>query len=311
MSGAVVASLAAALVFWASAFVGIRAAVGSFTPGHLALLRFVVACGCLLVLARQRRMPLPRLAHVPSIFWHGFLGFYVYHVALNQGLRSISAASGCFLIGSIPVFVALFAMFMLGERLGARGWAGIAVSFCGLALIALGEGAGVRIEAGALWVLLAALAESLYYVSIKRRLQEYGTVTYTTYTIFAGAALMLMFAPGLGTEVMQAPASATLAVVYLGIFPTAVAYICWNYAVSKADVSRVAVTQYLMPFLTIVLGWLLLGEMPPALAVVGGVVAVAGVVLVNARWARRTRAAEGVPKGPLVRFMARGRKNGS
>jgi drug/metabolite transporter (DMT)-like permease len=73
--------------------------------------------------------------------------------------------------------------------------------------------------------------------------------------------------------------------VYLGVVPTALAFSTWAYALVRMDAGKLGVTTYLVPPLVILLGWLLLDEVPPALAVVGGAVCLAGVALSR----RRTR----------------------
>jgi drug/metabolite transporter (DMT)-like permease len=66
-------------------------------------------------------------------------------------------------------------------------------------------------------------------------------------------------------------------IVYLGIFPTAVGFTTWAYALARSEAGRLGATAYLGPPITILLAWALLGETPPGLAVVGGAICVAGV----------------------------------
>ncbi|MFW5735699.1 MAG: DMT family transporter [Oceanidesulfovibrio sp.] len=286
----VLIALVCALCFWASAFVGIRAALPAYGPTDLALLRFIVASLSLVPFAVVRKLRPPRLADVPAIFLHGFLGFFVYHVSLNYGERTVSAASACFMIGAIPVFSAMLSAIFLQERPGRQTMLGIAVSMAGLLVIANAEGAGFSFNPDAWYVILAALASSLYYVGIKPRLRRgpwdddprrYDPLHYTAYTLWAGTLLLLVFAPGLPAAIAAAPAGATISVIYLGVFPGAAAYLCWNYALSRGEVGRVASSQYLMPGIAMALGWVWLREMPPALAIAGGILALSGVVVVN------------------------------
>ena len=284
-----VAALVMTLCFWSSAFVAIRVALaGGFGPGHLALFRFLVGSAAMAVLvACKGGVRLPRWRDLPAAALHGFLGFFVYHVALNWGEQTVSAASACFLIGSIPVFMAVLAVLLLNERLSPMAWAGMAISFAGVACIALGEGDALRIDTGALLVLLAALGVSSYYVLIKPYLTRYGSLSYTASTMWLGTACLLVFAPGLGRTLSGASLEATLAVVYLGVCPGALAYAGWNYAISRGDVARIGTTQFLMPGITVVLGWLWLRELPSLTALAGGCIALAGVVIVSR--ARRMR----------------------
>lgn len=278
----VVLALSATLTFWASAFVGIRAALPFFEPGHLAFLRFLFASASMLIYATWAKIRLPRLRDMPAILFHGFLGYTVYHVALNYGETTVSAGSASFIISSIPVFSTLFAVILLGEKIVLRTVLGICISMLGIALIAFGEGGGLSFDTGALLVLLAAFSESLYIVLQKSYLERYTPFEYVTYTILAGTFFMGWYMPGLPDAVAAAPLEAIIAVAYLGICPGAVAYAFWSYALSKGDVSKIVVTQYSLPAITLVLGFIWLGEFPAPLALSGGLVAIVGVVVITA-----------------------------
>jgi drug/metabolite transporter (DMT)-like permease len=309
----ILGALAVTLTLWASAYVAIRAGLAGYAAGHLVLLRFVVAAAALGVWAAFRRPRLPAPGEVPLLLAQGIVGYFGYHVALTFGERTVSAGSACFIVGFIPVFTALLSAVFLGERLGVRTAAGITVAMAGVTMIALGEAEGGVVDPGAGLVLLAALCSAVFYVWQKPVLRRWRPMEYTCWAMWLGALPMLAFAPGLPGAVAAAPLEATLAVVYLGVFPAAVAYGCWTYVLSRAPVSRVAPTQYAMPVMTIAIGFVWLGEVPDPLALVGGAVALAGVVVVNARpgmpWGAslRRRAGEGREKGWDGRPDAEGR----
>lgn len=277
------AALGVTLVFWASAFAGIRAGLEAYAPGHLALFRFLVASAVLVGYAALTRMRMPEVRDLPAILLLGFLGITVYHVALAYGEVSVTAGAASLLIASGPVFTAFLANVFLGERLNVWGWLGIAVSFLGVALVALGEGEGVRFDQGAFLILLAAFSTSLYFVFQKPYLKKYNALQFTSYTIWSGTFFMLAFLPGLAHSIQVAPLDATLAVVYLGVFPAALAYVTWTYALSRAPASIATSFLYLSPVLAILIAWLWLGEIPLVLSMVGGFLTLLGVVLTNTR----------------------------
>ncbi len=278
------------LLLWASAFAAIRSALSAFPPGELALLRFLVASATLAIVNAARRAPLPRRGDLPVILVLGVLGITVYHLALNYGEVIVTAGAASLLISSAPVFTALLAVAALGERLRPRGWVGIIVSFAGVALITLGEGEAFRLEPRALVILLAAVSASAYSVLQKKFIVRYPPLAFTSYVIWAGTIPMLVYLPGLLPAVRAAPWEALGAVLYLGVFPGAIAYVLWVYGLTRLSASRLSSFLYLNPVLAIGIAWLWLGEIPSWLSLVGGTIAVAGVVLANARrrsgWSR-------------------------
>ena len=276
-------AVAAAIFFGASAYAAIGDALGAYSPGALALLRMLVASAVLAVYATISRMRLPEARDLPAVALAGLFAFALYNLALNSGQLTASAGVASLIIASIPIFTALLAAAFLGERLDTLGWSGIAVGFVGVALITVGEGGGFGINPGALLVLLAAISASVYFAFQKPYLEKYGSLRFTAYAIWAGALLLLPFLPGLLREVRPAPAGATLAAIYLGVFPTVVAYATVAYVFSRLPASRAVTLEYLFPPVAIVIAYLWLGEIPTVLSVAGGAVALLGVALVNRR----------------------------
>jgi drug/metabolite transporter (DMT)-like permease len=278
----VMGAVGISIVSWASSFAAIRVALEGYTPGHLALLRFIIGSLALLIYALLVRMPLPALRDVPALALLGFTGFTVYHVAQNAGLQSVSAGAASFLNAAVPIFSALLALIFLRERLNSWGWLGIAISFAGVALISINTGDGLRFEAGAVLILIGAVSESAYFVLQKPFLARYSSLQLTTFTMWAGTLFMLIYAPGLVEQIQAAPLDTTLSIGFLGIFPTAIGYVLWSYALSRVAVSTVTGSMNVLPILTLLIAWVWLGEVPPALSLVGGAATIAGVILLNA-----------------------------
>ena len=269
------------IVFWSSAFAGIRYALMTYSPGHLALLRFLVASVVLVVYAVWKHVSFPSLRDIPKIMFFGFLGVTVYHIALNYGEISVTAGSASLLIATTPALTALFAVIFLKEKMTRWGWVGIATSFFGVFLVTLGEGNGLQFDFGAILILVAALSSSAYFVFQKPLLEKYGALPMTTYVICAGTFFMLIFLPGLSQTIISAPLYSTFSVVYLGVFPAALAYLTWTQALSKAPASLVSSFLYLAPVLAIFIAWVLLNEVPSLVSLAGGGISILGVMMVS------------------------------
>ena len=232
-------------------------------------------------------MRLPDARDLPAVLVSGFLAFGVYHFVLNYGQTTVSAGAASILIGTAPIFTALWATVFLGERLRAWGWAGFAMSLFGATLVSVGEGGGFGLDPGALLVLFAAICVSVYFVLQKPYLAKYGALPFTTYAIWVGTLISLPFLPGLLEQAGAAPTETLISMLYLGVFPTALGYVTYAYTFSRMPASRAVSFLYLIPVVAYLIAWVWLGEVPAVLSVVGGGVALSGVVIVNTLGKRR------------------------
>ena len=287
-----VAAVAVTLVLWASAFVAIRHLAGTFSPGSLSLGRLLVGALCLGAVALSRGLVRPTGRQWVSLVTIGVLWFGVYNVALNWGEQHVDAGTAVMLIQVSPVLVALLAATFLHERFTAYLVIGLALAFCGVALIATASGdeRGDRSVLGVVLCLVAAVVYSISLVLQKPLVARLPAVQVTWLACTIGAVVCLPFAGQLVDDTRSASAADIWWVVYLGIFPTAIAFTTFAYALRTMSASNLGVTTYLVPPITIVMGWLFLSETPPTMAYVGGVLALVGVSL--ARRKPRTLAEE-------------------
>lgn len=279
---------------WSLNFPVIRYALPAYEPVWIAVLRLVFGSLALGAYAAWVRLPLPGRRDVPAFAAFGLSGLALSSFFLAAGLQYVSAGAGSFLVGTIPIISALLAHAFLRERVGAWGWLGIGVSFAGVGLIGLGEGglgrgAGTLFNPGTALVLASACCQSLFYVFQKPYHHRYSPLQITCYAVWAGTAFAVafaaVFAPGLPAAMAAAPLGATLATVYLGVFPIAAAFVAWSYALSRARAAKVTSAMYAMPVLAMSVAWAWLGEVPTVLTVAGGVVALSGVAVLHL-WGR-------------------------
>jgi drug/metabolite transporter (DMT)-like permease len=266
-----------AVTLWASAFVGIRSAGHDFAPGSLALGRLVigsVALG-LLVLARRERFPARR--DLPCIALCGILWFGIYNVVLNAAERRIDAGTAAMLVSVGPILIAVLAGVVLHEGFPRRLLAGGVIAFSGAAVIGLAtyEG-GISVSWGIVLCVVAALAWAGAVVTQKPLLARVSALQVTWLACTVGAVTCLPFMSTLMHDVGDARPSAIGWIIYLGVAPTAVGFIAWAYALARTTAGRMGVTTYLVPPIAVLLGWTLLDETPPSLALLGGAVCLAG-----------------------------------
>jgi len=164
----------------------------------------------------------------------------------------------------------------------------MAASFAGVIVVGISESGGGRTSvAGVVLCLVAAVCYSAAVVCQKVALRHASTVQVTTFGCFTGTAACLPFAGQLASQLGSAPASATLNVVYPGLFPTAVGFTTWAYAHARTTSGKMGATIYAVPVLVIIMSWLILGQVPRWLTVTGGVLCLAGVAVSRSRASRR------------------------
>ncbi len=286
-------AMAAALVtvvLWASAFVGIRDAASAFGPGSIALGRLLIGSAVLGILVAVRGWRTPTRRDLALIIGSGIAWFAFYNLVLNEAERTVDAGTASMLTNVGPIFIVLFAGFFLGERMPSRLLAGIAIAFAGAVVIgvatsaAAGEGAsGAEAQWGIVLCLLAALAYAVGVTLQKPALRNVPALQVTWIACLTGAIVCLPFAPTLVTELAAAPIGMTAWLVYLGLFPTSIAFTTWAYALSHTPAGRLGSTTYLVPPIAIVLGWIMLAEVPPVVAIAGGALCIGGVVVARSR----------------------------
>ncbi|MGO4706418.1 DMT family transporter [Microvirga sp. 2MCAF38] len=271
------------IIAWASAFPAIRAGLQAFGPLELGALRFAIAAVPAALFLIVTRPGWPTWTDFARLAVGGIVFVALYTALLNIGEKTVSAGAASFIINVNPIITAGLAMFLLGERFSGRAWAGTALSFGGIGLIALGEGKGLHLDAGALFILGAAFCSSISTVVQKPLFARHRPLTVSAWNMVIGAIVLSPALPSAVTELSSASTEATLAVIYLGIVPSLIAYGTWAIALSRLPASRASNFMYCVPPVATLLGFLWLGETLTLFGAMGGAMALMGVAFVNWR----------------------------
>jgi drug/metabolite transporter (DMT)-like permease len=289
------AAVAATVLMWGSAFVGIRATLPTLGYANLACGRLLLAAATFAVLARRLQVRRPTRSQLPLLAALGATGYAGYQLLLSAGEQTVPAGTSALLFAAAPVLAALLARPILSEQLSARGWSGLAVAVTGVAVVASTQGLSSAGLGGAPFVLAAVALYALWVVLQKRALATMPVVDVTAWATWLGAGFALPFASGLPRALTTAPASALVTLLLLGIIVTTVPFLLWTWTLARIKATTAAPFLLLVSPAALVVAWLWLGETPALAALAGGALTLAGVATVQLG-ARTSRPAPRTPR---------------
>lgn len=265
---------------WASAYVFTKVILVTFSVGVVGFLRCSVAAvvlGCVLASGKGIRKP-PR-AVVPRIVMSGLTGLALYLMLLNQGAVTLGPTTQSIVVATTPIFTALLAFLVHRERLRPLRWFAIAMAFGGIVVMTLWDGA-LDLNTGILWCAAAALSMAVYNILQRHRPAGMNALEMTAHCFFVAAIALAYFLPDAVAELGRAPALHIAIAVYLGAFPSAAAYIAWVKGMEIAPkTSYVANYMFLTPFLSLVMEFAVISQLPDLGTIIGGCIIMASLVL--------------------------------
>lgn len=268
---------------WGMGIVFAKAAIGHFPPILLMAFRFLVAALVLVWFVR------PPAGNHARLFFIAIIAAAIQYSFTFTGLKDLSAGVAALVVQLEVPFLVVLGALLLGEKPGPRKWAGIALAFVGVALIA-GELRLAGEWRAMLLVVLGALTWALGQVLI-RRLNAISGLTITAWiAVYATPQLFVMsllFEQGQREAIVNAGPTVWAAVLYLGLVMTALGYWLWNSLLRRHEVGTVAPFLLFIPVFSIVGGAIFLGETLAARELLGGAVIIAGVALITIRRRRR------------------------
>lgn len=279
-------AVAATILVWAAAFPAIRLALMGIEPLPLAAIRFAMAASFGVVWLcwnRPRRMPLGDIL-LCSVC--GVIGAAGYSVLLNFGQETVSAGAASFLVKTESLWMAIFGVLFLKENFSAWAWAGTIAGLTGVGIIASGEPGGIEIGAGAPMVLAAAFCSGTGFVLQRKLVKRHGATHVASIMFIVAAIALSPWLPVAFAQIHEASTAVYVSVIFLGIFPTTVGLVCWNYALGYFGAARAGNFLYVVAPLATIIAWILFGETPALTTLAGGVFILVGVIMVNV-WGHR------------------------
>ncbi len=275
----VLLAAATTVVLWASSFIVIRYAGPHYDAGSMALLRMLVGAVVLGLIAARSGIRWPQRRSVPLVIAWGVGWFCLYLLALNVAEQTVDAGTAAMIVNLAPLMVVVFAGLFLGEGFPRGLLIGAPVSFVGVVLIGLQSSGGHLAITGLLLALAAAVLYAGATLLQKHLMRSVDSTTLTWLGATAGAVALLPWSGRLAHDLATAPLGATLAIAYMGVLPTAFAFTTWAYVLMRTSAGRTSATTYVVPAVAIVLSWLLLGEAPTPVMLLGGALCLLGVAI--------------------------------
>ena len=279
--------LLAIVLLWSFNFTAIRYAVShGFEPLTFAAFRWAIAALAFSIVTwrlegslRVSRRDLGILAVL------AVCGLWLNQTALTYAIRLASAATVALLFGTLPAFIALFSGIAGVQRLRAREWAGIGISFAGVTLIALGGKGGISAHAGGIALaVLTAATFAAYSVAVVPLMRRYSPYRISAVTALIGSLLLAISGSWqLARQSWDIGALAWGAMLYGALAAVGLGNLLWFKVIGRVGPGRAAVYLNLQPFLGAVFAMLVLSESLKPMQVAGGLVVGAGIALARVR----------------------------
>ena len=271
------------VLIWATAFPVTKMINGEFTADSLGLIRCVVGAVTLIILGLVTKIKKPVSGKaVKWLFLSGLLGFALYLIFFTTGISTLTSATSSIVIAATPIMTAIGASKIFHDQIRPAGWLCIFVAFAGVVVLLLWDGA-LSINIGVLWTLAAALVFCIYNL-MNRYLSGMGhtAIEIVTYSMIFGALVMMIFLPETIDQLETASGSAIALAIYLGVAPSAIAYLLWAKASEYAErTSEVTNYMFVTPLLATLLGFIMLHEVPSLGTLIGGAIIIGSVILFN------------------------------
>ncbi|KFF60508.1 hypothetical protein JF66_03905 [Cryobacterium sp. MLB-32] len=276
-----------------------REALTVLAPQDLTTLRYLggaLILGLYLLATKQglslKRRDMPRMLAV------GACGYAGYGLLIGLGQTTVPAGTTSLLLNISPVFAFILGYFVLVERTTALGYLGMLVAVLGVVTITLGDTNATGFNGNALLIVGAALLLSIFLIVQQPLFARVPPVEIVFWGCAVGGLATLPLAT-FQTTSANISASFWVAIVVLVVLSTVLGYSFWNVTLARTSVAEGGSLLLVVPIISVLLGWLVLGEVPTVAAIIGGSAALVGVVMLSRATSRREQAGPGLLTGAI------------
>lgn len=278
-----------AVVVWGGSFIATKIAVGQMSPVAVVWLRFAMGIpilGAAVFLRRQFAWPKP--AEWGYFALLGFIGISFHQWLQSNGLQTAQATTTAWIVSTAPVFIALLAWMVLKERITLVQGFGVGVALLGV-IVVVSKGnlgnffAGQFGVIGDFLIFISAINWAVFSILSRRGLKEHPSTRMTFWVMTLGWLItsVAFFAQGGPAQLPRLDSRGWIAMIFLGIFTTGLAYIAWFDALASLPATQTGAFLYIEPLTSMVVAAFILGEQVTWASLVGGAVILLGVWLVN------------------------------
>lgn len=265
-------------LIWGMNWVVMKTANTFFPPITFVAYRFLFGALVLLSVWFWLHLPLPKKKYWPWIFLTGILQMGLNNIAAQTSMLTLGAGMVSVLNYSMPIFAAVMAHFLLGERLTWRKGAGIVLAIAGMAVL-MDVHAGGDVTAICIG-LLSAVFWGLASIFVKLKLSDVNAISLTTWQMVCASLSLLAYTAIVPQGEVIWNTESVLCLIYNGVLASALAFFLWSWTLQHIEVSKASVAVLAVPVVGVVGGILCLGE-PMTLHIFFGMIMImAGIYIV-------------------------------
>ena len=278
-----------AVIVWGASFIATKIAVGEISPIAVVWLRFAMGIPILFAAVVMRK----QFAFPKGTEWFyfallGFLGISFHQWLQSNGLKTAQATTTAWIVSTSPAFIAILGWLILKEKLNLMQSSGIVLAMVGvLAVVSKGDLATIAIgkfgSYGDFLILISSVNWAVFSILSRRGLKDHPSTRMTFWVMTIGWLItsVAFFAGKSYTEISHLDSRGWMAMIFLGIFTTGLAYIAWFDALSNLPVAQTGAFLFVEPLTSMIVAAIILNEKITLVSVLGGAVILVGIWMVN------------------------------